>query len=191
MKFRSIALSSVIALSVLSPVLSVYAIDEKDAAMDSEEIVRNNPCKDKTGTMRGKCIGDVLNAIARWEENYFEEEREKTRAWKAEFGKLGLSPEYYAKQAAFNAQLKKERDAFRAEVNELRKKFHDEQKAFRAGAKSSSSSSSTGYRKVIKKGDNTKAMQECADKKDSRAKRICLRKALETRDPAVKGWVGR
>lgn len=146
-----------------------------------------DPCLGKTSRQRGRCITDTLNALAREQKAFGEQQREETAAWKAEHQKLGVSEEYRKLLSEFQKTQLAARKAFQAHQLAVRKALYAGQTEFRT----TSSSSSSAYTRALTGKEASSAKAACAKVTDDRALRICLRNALQVKDPAVKPWFQR
>lgn len=167
---------------------SALAVKRTDSA---PEVIPDH-CAGKTGKDRGRCISDTLNDLARQQKAFAEKQRTEREAWLDEHASMGITSEYLTMKQAFIKLQMEQRKAFEAEQLAIRKKLHDEQAQFRKTVKSSSSSSSSSSSGTAVSGEQTEAAKvKCAKITDDRAKRMCLKRALNILAPESKPFFNR
>ena len=158
-----------------------------EVAAPTSPTINSKLCENKEGRDRGRCISDVLNSLARQSKAFTTAQRVAHAAWHKEHDIEGLTDDYRKAHNTLHNEMNAAVKAYKKEELRLRREFQNEQDAF----KRSQSGQSTGYGRNVKGEDFHKAEEVCKKKTDARDRRICLRQALQLRDPAVKPWFER
>lgn len=177
-------------LSSLALAAAVFAGTLPASALAAETISvasLKNPCKNKSGTEKSKCMSDAINAADELLHDFGEMQEAERKQWYDEHASMGVTNEYRKLLAAFIAKQKAALDLFKADLAAFRKEVSDAQKALKGSVKTGNN----GYARRVTKDETAAAKAACAKETDNDRQRICLRRALRTEDPNAKGWAQR
>jgi hypothetical protein len=166
---------------------SSSASSAKSSSPSVPSLSLKNFCKGKSGDAKSLCVNDANKALARLQYQFREQQDRDREAWYDEYTAMGITDDYRKALAAFVAKQKKDTDVFKAQVLQFRKEVLVEQKKQRGAVKTGNN----GFAKRVTSEESAAAKEKCKSEKDNDRERICLRRALQTKDPAAKAWIQR
>lgn len=170
-------IAAALSLSVAAPAL---AATSDEILLTQASFRTDDLCEGKTGTLRGRCISDVLKRIKALREEFRDALEVERDAWKAEHAHLGVSTEYSKGLQEYTQGVIAKRKLFNEQQRVLEKVFFDEQKTIRT---TSTAGKARGYTRQVETGELDAAKEACSALKDSSAQRLCMRRQLRLIDP--------
>lgn len=177
-------IAAMLSLSMAAPALAVSS----DELLDIQTSFRTDDlCNGKTGTLRGRCISDVLKRIKALREEFRDALKIENTEWRSDHSHLGVSAEYKKALQEYTRDVSAKRRLFNEQQRDIEKAFFAEQKKIRTSAKADTP---RGFTRTVKAGDMKAATKLCSSHKDSSAQRLCMRRQLRLIDPAARRMGG-